>query len=267
MSASHPPTPIELRHRLLEGVLLRLGRLVDAEHFVLRGGMLLRHWFKPLARAAGDLDLAATDPHDVSETARRLVPLLADRGVADGVVFDAERFRVDGIWPGTAFPGVRMFGTGTVDGVRDRFSLDVTFGEELVPTPVWGDYLTASGAVARLRMCRPETIAGRKLHALKHLGALHWRPKDLNDLRLLLRRVPMNPDVLAAAIASSFTSRGDTTADARTLFRCRWWELKTSQARWQAFITQGEGPETIGPLAGVVGEVAASLKPILEHLR
>src|SRR5205085_10546786 len=102
----------EIRHRLLEGVLLRLARLPDADEFVLRGGMLMRLWFRPLVRPAGDLDLVATFPFGVPETAGRLVPLLADRGVDDGVVFDAERFRVEAIWQDTAFPGVRMFGSG-----------------------------------------------------------------------------------------------------------------------------------------------------------
>ncbi len=45
-----------LHHRLLEGVLLRLARLPDAAHFILRGGMLLRRWFP---RRADDLDLTA----------------------------------------------------------------------------------------------------------------------------------------------------------------------------------------------------------------
>jgi hypothetical protein len=246
-------------------VLLRLARLVDADRFVLRGGMLLRHWFHPLIRVAGDLDLAATGPFDVRETGRRLVPLLADRGVADGVVFDEERVRVDGIWTDTEFPGVRMFGAGTVDGVADGFSLDVTFGEQLVPEPVACEYPTLAGPVAQVRVCRPETIVGRKLHALKQMGALRWRPKDLNDLRLLLVRVPMNPEALAEAIATSFTSRGDTPADARTLFHRKWWSLKTSAARWQEFVRGGH-PGAAGLLGQVVAEIAEHLKPVLDRL-
>src|SRR5262245_33644674 len=94
MNGGEPASTDALRHRLLEGVLLRLARLPDADAFVLRGGMLLRLWFRPLPRPAGDLDLVSTVPFDVDETARRLVPLLADRGVDDGVTFDAERFRI-----------------------------------------------------------------------------------------------------------------------------------------------------------------------------
>jgi hypothetical protein len=258
----------ETRHRLLEGVLLRLARLPDADHFILRGGMLMRLWFRPVARPAADLDLVATFPFSVEETARRFVPLLADRGVDDGVTFDTERFRVEGIWQNTDFPGVRLFASGEVDGVEDEFSVDVTFGEPLLPKPEPGEYPTLGGErSARLWMCRPETITGRKLHALMHMGMLHWRPKDLNDLRLLLDRVPMNPADLPAAIAASFTSRGNTTADARSLFRRdSWWTMKMSRARWQDFVEESGGHAVPGNLAEVVAEVAERLGPILDRL-
>jgi hypothetical protein len=268
MNASRHSITEATRHRLLEGVLLRLARLPDAGQLILRGGMLMRLWFRPLARPAGDLDLVSAFPFSVEETARRFVPLLADRGVDDGVTLDAERFRAQGIWLNTDFPGVRLFASGEVDGVEDDFSVDVTFGEPLVPPPELGEYPTRGGArAARLWMCRPETITGRKLHALSHMGMLHWRPKDLNDLRLLLGRVPMNLAELPQAIAVSFTSRGNTTAQARSLFgRASWWAMKRSSARWQDFVKQSGGQDVPGNLGRVVAEVAERLGPILERL-
>src|SRR5215218_5999897 len=91
--------PLEAtRHRLLEGVLLRLARRPDAGELVLRGGLLLRHWFRPLPRPAEDLDLVATFPFDVAEAARRLLAVFADDSIPDGVSFDLEGVRADGIW-------------------------------------------------------------------------------------------------------------------------------------------------------------------------
>jgi hypothetical protein len=256
------------RHRLLEGMLLRLARLPDAKHFILRGGMLMRLWFRPIDRPAADLDLVSTLPFDVAETARRFIPLLADRGVDDGVTFDSERFRVEGIWLNTDFPGVRLFACGEVEGVEDDVSVDVIFGEPLVPKPEPAAYpMLGRELTARLWMCRPETIVGRKLHALVHMGMLHWRPKDLNDLRLLLGRVPMNVADLPQAIAASFTSRGNTTADARSLFGGdSWWPMKMSRARWQDFVKESGDQEVPRNLASVIAEVAGRLAPILERL-
>src|SRR5262245_37705462 len=124
---TEPPSDAT-RHRLLEGVLLRLARRPDAGEFVVRGGMLMRHWFRPVPRPAEDLDLVASFPFSVEEGARRFLPVLADAAVADGVVFDAERVRVEGIWLATGSPGVRVFASGVAGGVEADFHVDLTFG-------------------------------------------------------------------------------------------------------------------------------------------
>src|SRR6187549_1483951 len=113
------------RHRLLEGVLLRLARRPDAGEFILRGGALLRHWFRPVPRPADDLDLVATFAFSVEEATRRFLPVLADTAVGDGVTFDLEGTRVEGIFLDTGSPGVRVFVSGTFGGSEDDFHVDV----------------------------------------------------------------------------------------------------------------------------------------------
>src|SRR4051794_34885005 len=125
---SEPTSSDDTRHRLLEGVLLRLARRPDAGELVLRGGLLLRHWFRPLPRPAEDLDLVATFPFDVAEAARRLLTIFADDNVGDGVCFDLEGVRADGIWLESGNPGVRVFASGTANGDEIDFHVDVTFG-------------------------------------------------------------------------------------------------------------------------------------------
>src|SRR5207248_3596987 len=70
MNGGQRPSGERTRHRLLEGALLRLARLPEADEFILRGGMLMRLWFRPLARPAADLDLVSAFPFSVEETAR-----------------------------------------------------------------------------------------------------------------------------------------------------------------------------------------------------
>ena len=154
------------RHRLLEGVLLRLARRADAGDFILRGGMLLRHWFRPIPRPAGDLDFVATFLYDVEETVRRFVPILRDEAVADGVVFDAERARFEAIFLDTGSPGVRVFASGMAGGDEADFHVDFTFRPFPRPAPMFGEIGTACGAAARVWICRPETMVGQKMQAL-----------------------------------------------------------------------------------------------------
>ncbi len=255
------------RHRLLEGVLLRLAGRPDAGEFILRGGMLMRHWFRPVARLAEDLDLVATFPFDVGEAARRILPMLAWDGIADGVTFDTERVRVEAIFLETGSPGVRTFASGEADGAEADFHVDVTFGPPTRPAPVLGEIPTACGATARVWTCRPETVVGQKVQALRHLGMLSWRPKDLNDLRLLLARVPLNDGDLRDAIAAYMADLGVSGADARAVFGpSSWWGMKRSSARWLDFTKSLPGLDAPRNLGAVIAEVAGRLAPILEGL-
>jgi hypothetical protein len=260
-------SPDATRHRLLEGVLLRLARLPGAGGLVLRGGMLLRHWFRPIPRPAEDLDFVVTPPFGLKEATRLFLPLFTDGGVEDGAAFDAEQARVVAIFADTGSPGVRVFASGRVGGDEADFHIDVTVGPPLGPAPVLGDLPTACGEPARVWMCRPESVAGQKMQALGHLGMLCWRPKDLDDFRLLLARVPMDAGEARGAIAASFAALGRTGADARALFGpTAWWGMKRSSARWLDFADSSRRSDVPRGLAGVVAEVVARLAPILEGL-
>ncbi len=255
------------RHRLLEGILLRLARLPDAGGLVLRGGMLLRHWFRPMRRPALDLDLVAPSPLTVEEAAHRYLPLFAQSAVVDGVTFDAEGIHVEGIWRHTDNPGVRVHAYGILGEDEADFQVDVTGGPPPRPAPVFGELPTACGQTARVWMCRPESIVAQKIQALWHLGMMGWRPKDLNDLRLLLARMPLGDADLREAITAYMADLGRTGADARAVFEpSSWWGMKRSSARWLDFVKSSRGQDVPRDLGGVVAEAAARLAPVLEGL-
>ena len=257
--------PNGTRHRILEGVLLRLARRSGGSGFVLRGGLLLRHWFRPVARPADDLDLIAPALRSADDASQRILPALADASAADGVTFDLEGARVEGIFLDTGSPGARVFASGTFDEAEEDFHIDITFGPAPRPAPVFGALPTACGAEARVWACRPEAIVGQKVQALHHLGTLGWRQKDLNDLHLLLTRVPMNAADLRTAVAAYLADLGATLDAARALFGPdSWWAMKLSSARWSDFVGAARGQGVPRNLARVVAEVGARLIPMLE---
>lgn len=256
-------TFVEIRHRLLEGVLLRLAKLPDAGGVVLRGGMLLQHWFRPTPRTALDLDLVAHSPLELTD-AMRFRPMFADT-VADGVMFDTDGISVEGIWLQSNHPGIRMHIRGAYAGIEVDIQVDVTGGPPPTPAAVMSEFPTANGAV-RLWTCRPESIVGQKVQALWHLGMLGWRPKDLDDLRLLLERLPMDDAALRKAISAAFAELGGTGDDARNVFaETSWWSMKHAAARWGDFVAV-TGRDGVRNLRVVVANVAARLKPMLEDM-
>jgi hypothetical protein len=255
------------RHRLLEGALLRLARRPDAGELVLRGGLIMRHWFRPVPRPAEDLDLIATSSLTAEEAARLFLDMFADGSVTDGVTFDADRVRAEGIWLDTGTPGVRVFATGTAGGDEVDFNVDITFGPAPRPAPVLTALPTACGEAARVRACRPEAVTGQKMQALLHRGLLGWRPKDLNDLRLLLARVPMDDADLRHAIAAYLADIGAGGAEARALFgRASWWGMKMASARWLDFVKESPGQGVPRDLAAVAAAARGRLAPVLEGL-
>lgn len=256
-------TTVAIRHRLLEGVLLRLAKLPDAGGIALRGGMLLRHWFRPTPRPALDLDLVADSPLTLTD-ANRFRPMFAGN-IADGVTFDFEEIAVEGIWLQTDHPGIRMHIRGTYEGSDDDIQVDITGGPPPRPEAVMSELPTTTDRV-RIWTCRPESIVGQKLQALWHLGMLGWRPKDLDDLRLLLDRIPMNDDAMREAISATFAELGGTGDDARSLFgQASWWSMKHASARWGDFVSK-TGRAGVRNLPVVVDSIAARLKPIMEDL-
>lgn len=190
-----------LRHHFLEAVVRRLGAGPEAE-LVLRGSMITRLWAAPFPRVAQDLDFLGTFPHSVEGTAGRFLPTLAAEH-PDGVRFDVPRSTAKDIWEGSEFPGVRLTLFADVFGEQHVTTVDVGFGDPLVPPPAVAEYPLLGGGEARVWAVHPATLIGWKLHGLAEWGHARWRPKDLLDLWLLLGGRPHPPTPFRSALASS----------------------------------------------------------------
>jgi hypothetical protein len=235
--------PASSRERLLEGFLRRLARAPDADAFALRGGMLVRTW--DANRSVRDIDLVCALPLEPRAIRRRLRALLADRGVADDVVFDADRFRIDR-WPGHA--GLTLYVAGDAGGEPAEMTGDLWFGLDGWPAVHRGEVATARGPVV-LRLCPHELVVATKLGVLAELGPRHWRAKDLADVASALRRFPPRRPfgVLGEAIERRC---GDAW---QSMLGAAWWREPRAALRWARCATT--------ELGAVVAEVRQALSP------
>ncbi|MEM1069664.1 MAG: nucleotidyl transferase AbiEii/AbiGii toxin family protein [Planctomycetota bacterium] len=266
MRLSKDSTDDATRHRILEGALARLARSPHTNRFILRGGMLMRLWFRPYDRPASDIDLVSTSVFDIAAAEKQLTEALFTDAFDDGLAFNHHRYRVQGIWLNTEFPGVRMIAFGMTNGVEHPMSIDVTYGESLVPAPRIDEYPLANGRNVRFKMCRPEAILARKLHALYAMGMRHWRPKDLNDVRLLLISKPVSLEDMLDGLVYSFRSRGDHEKGIDQLFAPdSWWTTKAASARWRDFVARSNGTVP-RELSDAIHIVSKRLSPVLERL-
>ncbi|MEZ4240692.1 MAG: nucleotidyl transferase AbiEii/AbiGii toxin family protein [Myxococcota bacterium] len=248
------PPGAQARQRLLEGVLLRLALAPDADAFVLRGGMLVRHWFPEARRTARDVDLVCRLPYDPADLRRRLAALLADPRPQDGVRYDVDRLRLDRLWPDSDAPGLRLFAAGLGDGVPGDLTVDLTFGIDLWPGPVQAELALPRGR-AIVWTCRPEVLIGRKLRVSADLSRRRWRPKDLADLWWLARVAP------ARAAVGEALERVDPDGRTGALLDRGWWADPVAVGKWHRF--RGRRPAALpADLHQVVDDVHALLSTV-----
>ena len=230
------PLTETVRHHFLEAILRRIGHTPDPI-LVLRGSLITRQWAHPFPRIAGDLDFLATFPHDVGRVTDRILPTLA-ADLSDGVRFLADRCRGRGMWLDSDFPGVRLTVEAEVFGHIETATIDVGFGDPLVPEARVVDYRPVAGDRFEVWAVHRATLIGWKLHGLAEWGHARWRPKDLLDLWLLVTQLPPPPVVdLAPAIRVAFTSRGYDVHDARRTLVDPFWGTHQAAGRWRRLCT------------------------------
>jgi hypothetical protein len=244
------------RHRLLGAFVRRLAEGADADAFALRGGMLVRHWFPESRRPARDVDLVCRLPYDL-RAMRALFARTLARDAGDGVVFEADRFRVDRIQTATPHPGMRLYAVGRAGGDFGEISIDTTFA-----MPIWPDAVRAElrlgGGKVPFWLCPPEMLVGRKLQVLAQLGPQRWRPKDLSDVWMILRG-SRTGGLLGEAIERAFA--GYDHAPVEELLDGAFWTDRAADVRWSRFV--GQLPRGVVPAhpAALVADLRSALQP------
>lgn len=242
---------------MLEGFVLRLAQADCAEAFALRGGVLVRNWFPRKRAFAADIDFLCRLPYD-TRGIRSIAKEIVSSPLRDGVLFDEECFRIDEIWRQSRHPGLRLFIAGEVDGWSHEINVDLTF--RLTPWPAAERTpLVFPAGTGHVWTCPPEMVIGTKLRVIGELGVQQWRPKDLSDIWLMLRRFsgPEHQRRLPEAIARAFAvGLYPGELEAKSILETpSFWRERRSTLRWEK--------QTDLPLPAVVGEVRKILLPMV----
>ncbi|NKJ09397.1 nucleotidyl transferase AbiEii/AbiGii toxin family protein [Rhizobium sp. SG741] len=244
----------------LERLLFRLSQSPHADRFILKGAMLMMSWFDDPHRGTRDLDLLGfgdPEPDPMLKTFRDILAQQAD----DGVSFDAETLRVDRIREGVEYGGLRLRLAASISGARINLTVDIGFGDALVPGAEVLNYPSMLDFPApRLRAYARETVIAEKFQAMVMLGLANSRMKDFYDIWILSRSFNFSDDRLARAIAATFERRetpiptdlpdGLTNAFAKD---------EQKQRQWRAFV-EGVAHDP-GDLTKIIPEIAAFLMP------
>lgn len=201
---------------LHERFLYRFSKSDYRESFILKGGALLYAYEEFMPRPTIDIDFSGYHIDNSKENLLATFKSIVTEPIPeDGIEFLPDTMTAEEITVDKKYPGVRINLTARIGSYRQALTLDIGFGDILIPKPVFMDYPTL------LDMPRPnimvyslETVVAEKFHAMIDRGRFNSRMKDFFDLYRIFSAHRFDTELLTQAIRATFKNRGlKATAD------------------------------------------------------
>lgn len=223
-----------------ERLLYRLSESTFRERFILKGGALLYAFDEFTPRPTLDIDFAGNridnDKENILNTFRTIASMNYD---ADGIVFLPESLTAQDITVDKEYPGVRISLTGFLGTYRQKLTLDIGFGDVIVPCPVEMHYpvLFDSMEEPDILVCSLETVVAEKFQTMIDRGRFNSRMKDYFDLFRILTAHEFDSDgCLGDAIAATFSNRGTVYAEDHDFFSSGFGQDPAMNQQWNSYV-------------------------------
>lgn len=204
-----------------ERFLYRLSRSLFRENFILKGGALLYAFEEFLPRPTVDMDFMGdhidNDKMRILEAVKSICTSFTEE---DGVTFLTENMIAENITVDKKYPGVRIAFNGCLGTYLQKLTIDVGFGDVVVPNPVNIEYPTVFESMpeAHVLAYSLETVVAEKFQTMIERGRFNSRMKDYFDLYRILKVHHFVEEDLFEAIKATFGNRGTMYEDRHDLF-------------------------------------------------
>lgn len=247
----------------LERLLNRLGRSAYQKEFILKGALLFPLWSGESFRPTRDLDLLGQGDATVSRLEQVFREVCREPVQEDGIRFQADTLRGTQTREDQIYEGVRINLVAELAEARLHLQVDIGFGDVVTPAPAEAEYPTILDYPApRLQVYSRETVIAEKLQAMVVLGIANSRMKDFYDVWVLARRFPFQGELLCQAIKATFDRRRTVLPSSAPLaLTPAFFEDRTKQEQWKAFLRRSRLEATDTSLADVVGALREFLLP------
>lgn len=260
-----------LQYYAMERFLYRLSQSAHAQHFILKGALMLRVWLSPLSnhvssRPTMDIDMLGKTSNDEFNIILQIKEILNVEVEPDGLAFDPTSIQSEKITEDANYQGVRLLFRGTLGTARINMQIDIGFGDIVHPTPEESELPTILNLTAPRLLCysRESTIA-EKFEAMVKLGKLNSRMKDFYDIWLLSRQFDFDGDQLAKAIQLTFDQRETPLEDKIIAFQESF--VTEKQVQWTAFYRRLKQDHIPRTFTEVVTQIECFLKPVVDAAR
>lgn len=257
------PMPMMMRKYAHDRLLSLMCETGTAEHFCLKGGVLLGTIFEGnVYRPTNDLDFnGMTQGMSIQHLEDIIVKTCESHDGSDGLTFDLSTMKVmkdrDGIIPGGKLAFDAMIGMSRI-GLR----IDVGYGNVITPD---SRPITINTALPDLvppiqfAAYPLETVISEKIHAMCRHGAANTRIKDYFDIYIMSRTFEFSGDALSAAIRNTFAQHEDEIPVEFLALSDRFAQDRVHQKQWQAFLK-----ETMSEFTDDFPAVIDSLRSFIE---
>jgi predicted nucleotidyltransferase component of viral defense system len=180
------PTDELIQLYALECFLDRLAHSEFADHFILKGGVLLAAL--DARRPTRDIDLAARVLENSADTILAVVKKIADTPIDDGVKFESGRATAEVIREDADYSGIRVTLSGVLSRAVLRLHVDVNIGDPIWPEPQQFSLPRLLRGVLAVRGYPLEMVLAEKLVTALQRGTANTRWRDFLDVYVLISR-------------------------------------------------------------------------------
>ena len=224
-----------------ERFLYRLSMSAYRENFFLKGGALLFAHERFAARPTRDMDFLGDHISRDKENIKRIMLEISSIACEeDGVTFECGE---DDIWleditMEKEYNGTRVHMTAHMDTILQPFSIDVGFGDVIVPHPAQLDYpLLIEGLPAvNVEAYSLETVVAEKFQTMIDRGTINSRMKDFFDVYTLLKEDKVDNELLKEAVVEVFANRGTRPDAEHVVFSDEFAQDEVRQKMWKLYL-------------------------------
>lgn len=248
-----------------ERMLYRLSMSQYRDNFCLKGSALLFAYEKLKARPTKDIDFLGDKISRDKETIRKAFrEICSIQCPEDGLAFDngENDIKVEDISLDKEYNGVTVTVTAHLDTIVQPFSMDIGFGDIVVPEPQELDYplLLDDMPEVSINAYSLETVVAEKFQTMIDRALANSRMKDFYDVYSILSSDKVDKGILSDAIVSVFNNRGTGYDDNHPLFNGEFKNDPIKQTQWNAFLRKMKYKGDL-PLNEVVDYITEKLSP------
>ena len=247
-----------------ERMLYRLSKSQYRGNFCLKGSALLFAHNKFKARPTKDIDFLGDkinrDKENIKKAFQEICSLQCPE---DAITFDCgfDDIKVEDITLEKEYNGVTVSVTAHLGTAIIPFSMDIGFGDIVIPEPIEIDYPLLLDEMPKVSIYAYslETVVAEKFETMIDRGLANSRMKDFFDVYTILKAEHLNHDILHEAIIAVFKNRSTGYYENHVLFNGDFKNDPIKQTQWNSFLKKIKHKESL-PLSDVIDYITNKLE-------